>query len=515
MGNNISPIPFIVLGIYILIVAILAFAPQKKKSKIDFEEFYTGSKSFGGFVVALIMLATYYAGSTWTGWQGFVAEYGVFGAYVIPYCVASGILFYFVGERIWPLGKKYGLNTMPDLLELRYDSIGVKLLSGFIGVLMDVTVVTTEIVTLGYIVNVATSGYISITLGAAGAIILLALYLIWGGIKSIGRVDTFNGLLMLVGSIFVAFFVAYLYYGGVPEIFETVLKHEPEQFTLIGAEGYGTAQHWTSFAVLCTMGALCWPELYMKMYVGKGVNEIRFTGILTAVSGIWCVFFLITGFAAIGVEYIGQPGFDDPQSSLLLLVYRSGNMIVFGMVAVFILAASVATVDGILLADAGAFTNDVIFGVKRLMSKAPKLGSDEYSTSEIMISQKKIVFMTRIIIVIIAILALIVSQMNIPMLVFLIVLNYQGVSLLFPILIGGVFWKKATSTGALAGLIAGIILTVALLLIDIEPFGFIPGILGVMLDAIVFIIVSIATQKKDFNEKIMIDFFGKSENANS
>lgn len=515
MGNTISPIPFVVLGVYVLIVVILAFAPQKKKRKNDFEEFYTGSKSFGGFVVALIMLATYYAGSTWTGWQGFVAEYGVFGAYVIPYCVASGVLFYFIGERVWPLGKKYGLNTMPDLLELRYNSIGVKLLSGLIGVLMDVTVVTTEIVTLGYIVNIATSGYISITLGAAGAIILLALYLVWGGIKSIGRVDTFNGLLMLLGSIFVAFFVAYLYYGGIPEIFETVLKHEPEQFTLIGSEGYGTAQHWISFAVLCTMGALCWPELYMKMYVGKGVNEIRFSGILTAVAGIWCVFFLITGFAAIGIEYIGQPGFDDPQSSLLLLVYRSGNMVVFGMVAVFILAASVATVDGILLADAGAFTNDVIFGIKRLMHKAPKIGSDAYSDSEIMISQQKIVLMTRIIIVVIAILALIVSQMNIPMLVFLIVLNYQGVSLLFPILVGGVFWKKATSAGALSGLGAGIIITIILLLADLEPLGFIPGIWGVLLDAIIFIIVSLATQKDAFNGEIMMDFFGKQGNVES
>lgn len=219
MENTISPIPFVVLGIYVLIIIILAFAPQKKKTKNSFEDYYTGSKSFGGFVVALIMLATFYAGSTWTGWQGFVAEYGVFGAYVIPYCVTSGIVIYFMGERVWPLGKKYGLNTMPDLLELRYQSIGLKVLSGFLGVLMDVTVVTTEIVTLGYIVNIATSGYVPVSIGAMGAMTLLALYLIWGGIKSIGRVDTFNGILMVLGSIFVAFFVAYEYYGGVGENF--------------------------------------------------------------------------------------------------------------------------------------------------------------------------------------------------------------------------------------------------------------------------------------------------------
>ena len=372
---------------------------------------------------------------------------------------------------------------------------------------MDVTVVTTEIVTIGYVVNVATSGRVSVTLGAMVAMTLLALYLIWGGIKSIGRVDTFNGIFLVLGAIFVAFFVSYLYYGGVSEVFEVALRHEPEKFTLIGTEGYGTAQHWFSFAVICTMGAMCWPEVYMKLYVGKGVNETRFTGILSAAAGVWCVFFLITGFAAIGVEYIGLEGFEDPQSSLLLMVYRSGKLVVFGMVAAFILAASISTVDGILLADAGAFTNDVIYGIKRLSSKAPHIGTREYRTSDVMMSQKTIIMLTRIIIVVIATLALIVSQMDIPMLVFLIVMNYQGVALLFPILMGGLFWKRATATGALAGLGSGIILTVILLIADIEILGFIPGIWGVLLDIVVFVIVSLMTGEKNKNPEILEDFF--------
>lgn len=286
-----------------------------------------------------------------------------------------------------------------------------------------------------------------------------------------------------------------------------VLQYEPEKFTLIGTEGYGTAQHWFSFAVICTLGAMCWPELYMKMYVGKGVNETRFTGILSAAAGVWCVFFLITGFAAIGIEYIGLEGFEDPQSSLLLMVYRTGNFVVFGLVAVFILAASAATVDGILLADAGAFTNDVIYGFKRLTSKAPKIGTHEYKTSDIMMSQKTVVMLTRIIIVVIAILALIVSQMNIPMLVFLIVMNYQGVALLFPVLVGGVFWKGATSTGALAGLSSGIVLTVILLIANVEILGFIPGVWGVLLDLIVFVVVSLMTKDKNKDPEILEDFF--------
>ena len=115
--------------------------------------------------------------------------------------------------------------------------------------------------------------------------------------------------------------------------------------------------------------------------------------------------------------------------------------------------------------------------------------------------------LTRIIIVVIATLALIVSQMDIPMLVFLIVMNYQGVALLFPILMGGLFWKRATATGALAGLGSGIILTVILLIADIEILGFIPGIWGVLLDIVVFVIVSLMTGEKNKNPEILEDFF--------
>ncbi|MEG0292137.1 MAG: sodium:solute symporter family protein [Anaerovoracaceae bacterium] len=510
MGDKISMVPFVILGIYLLIVLILAFAPQKKKAADSgsFEEFYTAGKSFGGIVVALIMLVTYYQGSTWTGWQGFVAQYGVFGAYVIPYCVGAGVVMYFLAEKVWPLGKKYSLCTMPDLLELRYQSIWLKVLSGFLGVAMDVTVITMEIVTLGYIINIATSGYVSITMGAGVGIAVLAIYILWGGIKSIGRVDSFNGFLMLIGSIFVSFFVAYFYYGGISEVFETVLKYEPSQFTLIGSEGYGTPQHWFSFGFICTVGALCWPSLYMKMYVGKGVNEIRYTGIVSAIAGIWCVFFLLTGFAAIGIEYIGHPGFEDPQSSLLLLVFRSGNMVVFGLLAVFILAATIGTVDSTLLADAGAFTNDVIIGFKRAIRKAPKIGTKEYSSSEEALDQKKVMLLTRGIIIAMAVLAFIVSQMNIPMLVFLVMMNYQGICLLFPPLIGGLYWKKSTAKGAIAGLICGIAVASSLVALNLEPLGFIPGVWALLVDTIVFVAVSLMTKNNTENEEVMNDIFG-------
>ena len=73
-------IPFIMIGAYFLILIFLTLRTPKTTKSSSFEEFYTGSKSMGAIVVGLIMLVTYFSGSTWTGWTGFTASFGVYPA---------------------------------------------------------------------------------------------------------------------------------------------------------------------------------------------------------------------------------------------------------------------------------------------------------------------------------------------------------------------------------------------------------------------------------------------------
>jgi len=62
--------------------------------------------------------------------------------------------------------------------------------------------------------------------------------------------------------------------------------------------------------------------------------------------------------------------------------------------------------------------------------------------------------------------------------------------------LGAFFWKRSTSTGALAAMLAGGGLTLTILLTGFEPpFGLAASFYGILLSAIVFIPVSLCTNK--------------------
>ena len=74
-------------------------------------------------------------------------------------------------------------------------------------------------------------------------------------------------------------------------------------------------------------------------------------------------------------------------------------------------------------------------------------------------------------------------------------------------LVGAVTWKKATKEGAFSGLIGGLLVTIALMTAGLNPLGFLPGIYGVIVEAILYIGVSLATYKQDKPEAKMFEEF--------
>lgn len=495
-----SYIPFIMIGVYFLILVFLTLRTPKTTKTSSFEEFYTGSKSMGAIVVGLIMLVTYFSGSTWTGWTGFTASFGVFGVYCIPYSVSAGVIMYLIAGKVWPLGKHYQLSTLADLYELRYRSTALKILSGAIGAVMNITWITMEIVTIGYIINIATAGAVSNAVGSLAGVVFMAGYTLWGGIKSVASVNTFQSVLMVVGSIAVVIFLIYSNYGSVAHMFDIVSQVSPESLTLPGPGGTGTNAQWFSFIFLCSVGVMCYPSLYLKMYLGKSTNEVKKSAIFNAAGGFWSVTFILAGFAIAAYPSVSGTAIDNVEEGLLLILQNSGSPFMFGLTCIFILAACMGTVDGTLLAISGIFSSDVLEGFRRISRKEPPVGEPGYVRQNDAANSSKVVFQTRIIIVIIAICAYIITLFNLPLLVWVAMINYQGIAQLFVPMVGAVLWKKATKAGAFAGIISGFVVTIALMVTGVNLAGFLPGVFGVIVGAAAFIIVSLVTYRPELPE---------------
>jgi len=81
-------------------------------------------------------------------------------------------------------------------------------------------------------------------------------------------------------------------------------------------------------------------------------------------------------------------------------------------------------------------------------------------------------------------------------LVSLLLLGYAGVTQFFPGVVLGLFWKRANSTGVLAGIIAGVGTTAFLILSGQDPFmGLNAGFVALCLNFVIAIIGSVAARR--------------------
>lgn len=464
-------IVFGIMVLYFLTIIYLVLKTPKTDERTSFDEFYTGSKTVGGFVIGLVVLMTCMSGSTWTGWVGMGYQNGVFLAYCIPYvCIAWPFFIYFLAEKIWPLGKQYSLATLGDLYELRYRSKELKVFAGLLGGLMNLTWITMEIVTLGYILNVASNGYLSTAVGSLIGIIFMVAYTLWGGVRGLVKVNYFQSIVMLIGCMVCVLYAVFSNYSSITALFSTVLINLPETFTLPGPLGSGTDGMWFSFTFLSSVGILCYPSLYLKIYMGKDVNAIRKSGITAGISMLWIQFVqFLAAFSVIGYGVVKNINFQNTDNAYLLMFQQSGNMLILGIACVFVLAATMGTIDGTVLAIAGLFSNDVISNVKRIKNNDGLIGTEEYKGKvEIGSKGDKTLLNTRILVIFISIVAYFITLFNLPLLVWIAIINYQVIGQLLVPMLGAVMWEKATAKGAIYGLITGLITTIIPLLLILK-----------------------------------------------
>ena len=525
-----SPVPLMMMLLYICAVVYLSYRASQKASKKalakggeTFEDFYTGGKSMNGFVVALITIVTFYSGTTFTGRTGFFVNVGVVSLNTLFCCSMTGVIMYFLSEKIWPLSKKYRLSTLSDMLELRYQSKGIKLLTGLIIVCFNVIWLITEIRTLGIAMQVASGGILTIKMGSLIAFTIIILYVMTGGVHSVAVVDSFSSLLMLFGSIVtLIYIVVHFYDGAFFGMIEAGFEAKKE-IMIINSDMQYNMPYFASGIVVSTIVMLVYPSNYMSICLAKSTREVKKSAIITSLSGPWLVIYAFLGFAILGAPGIGIQ-ISDPQSGVLELASKSGSALVLGLVSTFILAASLGTLDSTLISLSGLLSNDVITNGYRIIEKAPCIGSDGDDVTTIKkrteSNATKEIWRTRIIVLVLGVIALIFSFTELPMLVLLANHASNGMIQLVPAVIGGLYWKKATPQGAISSIVGGVGFYLGfdawIHANGLSLGGLYTGIPGIIFSAVVFVVVSQLTHKKYYREHqaytyIYEDFFVKGK----
>jgi len=176
-----------------------------------------------------------------------------------------------------------------------------------------------------------------------------------------------------------------------------------------------------------------------------------------------------------------------------------------GLVAAGALAAALSTADGLLLTIANALSHDVYYTMV-----------DRHA------SPQKRVIVSKILLLGVALLAAWVASLNTGNILFLVGAAFSiAASSFFPVLVLGVFWKRTTPRGAIAGMLAGLGVCVYYI-VTIYPFlthmtgysgprwfgieAISSGVFGVPAGFVAAVLASLLDRKPDARDIALVDY---------
>ncbi len=176
--------------------------------------------------------------------------------------------------------------------------------------------------------------------------------------------------------------------------------------------------------------------------------------------------------------------------------------VVSGLVAAGGLAAALSTADGLLLTISNALSHDLYFKV---------INPEATTQRRLVISKSQLL--------VVAAVAAWVASLRPDNILFLVGLAFSiGASAFFPALVLGIFWKRANRPGAVAGMLAGLAVTLYYMArthpffggsmsgawFDINPIS--AGVFGVPLGCVTIIVVSLLTPPPPQEIQDLVDY---------
>jgi SSS family solute:Na+ symporter len=452
----------------LVFLALLLVVNRHRLGVSSFTDYATASRSFGTLGITFGVLATWYVGAAYTAWAGFAVGFGFIAYYVTPYALMTLVVLYLVADRTFIWGKKYGIETQAELLGVRYQSNALRAVIGLAGAAFSIPWLLMEWWTQGFILSYASGGTIPPIVGMMIGVVIVIVYVAAGGMRSVITANILQGLYMFVIGTGLMIWMIYRHFGGFGELFRTLAAQFPETLTYPGPGWSPPSAFWTSIVITSGLGGFMWPWVYNKLFAADSVRSIKQTVLLAPVLGT--IFYAVLVILGMGLHTIPFAR-ENPQEAFLWIHAETGP-IVLGLFGVLVTAASIGTVSGILNAMSTAISNDIALVIKRD------------------ISQQRALNIARVSVVLIGIGSLAGAALHQGMLIFLALLTYQGMIMLFPVVMLGLYWRRANKEGALAGFLSGTAVSFALTIFEpafLGAYGWTAGVYGFVVAVVVMV----------------------------
>lgn len=468
----------IIISLYLALTLGIGLWAGRRASK-SVTGYVAGDRAFGLLIMYFIFGATMFSAFAFLGGPGWAYSRGAAAFYILSYGVLGMAPWYYMGPRVARLGRVYGYVTQAQLLVGRFPSRFLSVLMATLTVLAFIPYVTLQMRGAGIVIEAVTDGHIPLWLGAGVAYGIVMLYVLTSGVSAVGWTNTFQGIFMLIIAWTLGLYLPIRLYGGVGEMFTEIAARRPELLTVPGLTATGEAWSWGGYStaiLVSAIGVAMWPHLFMKAFTAKNDDTIRRTVVLFPTFQLFLIPVFIIGFA--GVLFPESP--PEPDFILPFMILRSDlPAIVVGLFCAGALSASMSTGDALLHAGASVAVEDGVAQFRTL---------DDAQQRRLM----------RILVVGMGAVAYFFALYQGVSLVALLLSSYGIIAQFTPPLVSAIYWKRATTRGVTAGLVAGTLATLFFFFNPaLRPLDLHEGILGLIIHVPVLVAGSLLTRKAD------------------
>ncbi len=454
------------------VVATLGITVWAAKKNTGASAYFAAGRSITGWQNGLAVAGDYMSAASFLGISGMIAFFGYDGfMYSVGWLVAYLTVLIVVAEPLRNAGK----YTMADLLAYRLTPRPVRAMASLSTITVSTFYMVAQMIGAGTLVKLLLKDlpWISTEWAIIGVGVLMVVYVVFGGMLATTWVQIIKAILLMTGTIFLSILVMKHFGYSFTKFFEAianltytdkngveVTKNFLEPGMKFGADvtnGWGPLDL-ISLGLALVFGTAGLPHILVRFYTVPDAKTAR-------VSVVWAMviigtFYILTTFLGFGAATILTPTniVTDNMAAPQLAEFLGGP-IFFAFISAVAFATILAVVAGLTISASASFAHD-------FYSNVLHHGKENRPGQEV-----KVARITAFVVGAISIfLAIKLQNVNVAFLVGLAFAVAASANL--PVIVLSIFWKKFSTTGAVAGLAVGLVSSIVLIILS-------PSIMGI------------------------------------
>lgn len=427
---------------YLLLIVIIGILSTKFSSS-GLSEFFLAGRKLKEFVVALSAVVSGRSAWLLVGVTGMAFSIGAPAVWAVTgYITAEVFMFIFLGKRLRRYTAMMDNLTIPDFFESRFKDKSniIRILSVSIILVFMISYVASQFEAGGKAFS--TSFGVSETSGILVTAAIVLIYTVLGGFLAVSLTDMIQAFFMMFALLILPI-VAVVNAGGWGEILSILQNFNPKflnpfAYTMGGIVGF----------LGIGLGSPGNPHIlvrYMSVSDPRALRKSCVIGTVWNVLMAWGAVFIGLVGRAFYLKPEALPG-GDPENLFPFLASAHLHPILLGIITASILAAIMSTADSQLLVASSGITRDIY---QKIFAKDKA------------IPQKKLVFISRIVVLSLVAAALVFGALAKEYVFWLVLFAWGGLGASFgPTLLLSLFWKRTTKAGVIAGFISGTAVTI-------------------------------------------------------